>query len=59
MRLLNDSVAVRVPVQTGLEEQGRIEIKSPRFLPSDRILVSGNYGLDDTAAVQVAQRGRE
>ncbi|SET09417.1 efflux RND transporter periplasmic adaptor subunit [Hymenobacter actinosclerus] len=53
MRLLNDSVAVRVPVQTGLEEQGRIEIKSPVFSPSDRILISGNYGLDDTAAVQV------
>ncbi|SDX38520.1 efflux RND transporter periplasmic adaptor subunit [Hymenobacter psychrophilus] len=59
MRLLNDSTAVRVPVQTGLEQQGRIEIKRPVFSPQDRILVSGNYGLDDTAAVQIEQRGRE
>ncbi|MFD2784742.1 efflux RND transporter periplasmic adaptor subunit [Hymenobacter rubripertinctus] len=54
MRLLNDSTAIKVPVQPGQEQQqGRIEIKSPHFSPQDRILVTGNYGLDDTAAVKV------
>ena len=59
MRLLNDSTAVKVPVQPGLEQQDRIEIKSPRFSPQDRILLTGNYGLDDTAAVQVERRVNE
>ncbi|MCB2410702.1 efflux RND transporter periplasmic adaptor subunit [Hymenobacter lucidus] len=53
MRLLNDSTAVKVPVQRGPEQGERVEIKSPRFGPRDRILLTGNYGLDDTAAVQL------
>ena len=53
MRLLNDSTAVKVPVQRGPEQAGRVEIVSPDFKPQDRILLTGNYGLDDTAAVQV------
>jgi multidrug efflux pump subunit AcrA (membrane-fusion protein) len=53
MRLLNDSVAVKVPVQAGPEQQGRVEILSPRFSPADRIVLTGNYGLDDSAAVKL------
>ncbi|WP_161599480.1 efflux RND transporter periplasmic adaptor subunit [Hymenobacter nivis] len=56
MRLLNDSTAVKVPVQVGAQQQERIEIKAPTFGPHDRILLSGNYGLDDTAAVKVERR---
>jgi len=55
MRLLNDTTAVKIPVQLGLEQQGRVEIKQPRFPPQARILLTGNYGLDDTAAVRVAR----
>ncbi|MBC7446925.1 MAG: HlyD family efflux transporter periplasmic adaptor subunit [Hymenobacteraceae bacterium] len=55
MRLLNDSTAVKVPVGRGPEQGDRVEIKSPRFGPQDRILLSGNYGLNDTAAVQLSQ----
>ena len=55
MRLLNDSTAVKVPVTVGAQEQDHIEIKAPKFSAKDRILLSGNFGLDDTAAVQVTR----
>lgn len=55
MRLLNDSTAVKVPVKTGAEQNGRIVIQSPAFSPKDRIVLTGNYGLDDTAAVQLSR----
>ncbi|WP_171025804.1 efflux RND transporter periplasmic adaptor subunit [Hymenobacter jeollabukensis] len=53
MRLLNDSTAVKVPVRPGPEQAGRVVIQSPSFSPTDRIVLTGNYGLDDTAAVQL------
>ena len=55
MRLLNDSTAVKVPVTVGNQQTDRVEVKSPTFQPADRILLTGNYGLDDTAAVQISR----
>ena len=55
MRLLNDSTAVKVPVTVGAQEKENVEIKAPRFSPKDKILLSGNFGLDDTAAVKVTR----
>ena len=55
MKLLNDSTAVKVPVTVGAQEKDHIEIKSPAFNPRDKILLSGNFGLDDTAAVKVTR----
>ena len=55
MRLLNDSTAVKVPVTVGAQEKEHIEIKAPAFLAKDKILLSGNFGLDDTAAVKVTR----
>ncbi len=53
MQLLNDTTAVRVPVKTGLQSPGKIEILSPRFAPSTRIISQGGYGLSDTASVVI------
>ena len=55
MRLLNDSTAVKVPVTVGAQEKDHVEIKTPIFSAKDRILLSGNFGLDDTAAVKVTR----
>ena len=55
MKLLNDSTAVKVPVKVGTQDKDHIEIKSPSFNPHDKILLSGNFGLDDTAAVKVTR----
>lgn len=54
MKMINDSTAVRVPVKTGIEMGDKVEIISPAFSPQDRILVSGNYGLADTAKVKAS-----
>lgn len=53
MKMINDSTAIKVPVKTGLESGNKIEIVSPDFSPNDKILLSGNYGLPDTAGVTV------
>jgi len=55
MKLINDSVAVKVSVMTGLSNADEIEIISPAFNQADRFLTSGNYGLGDTANVVVMQ----
>ena len=51
MKMINDTTAVKVPVKTGLESGNKIEIDSPQFSPQDKILLTGNYGLADTAGV--------
>jgi hypothetical protein len=56
MKLVNDSVAVKIPVITGLTSENDIEITSPDFSASDLFLSSGNYGLGDTVKVVVTKR---
>ncbi|KAA9038639.1 efflux RND transporter periplasmic adaptor subunit [Ginsengibacter hankyongi] len=53
MKMINDTTAVKVPVKKGIESGDRVEIISPQFSPTDKILLSGNYGLEDTALVIV------
>ena len=53
MKLINDSTAVRVPVMKGIEAAGKVELLSPRFSKEDRIILTGGYGLPDTAAVEI------
>jgi hypothetical protein len=53
MKLINDSTAVRVPVTKGISSDDIIEIVSPLFNLTDRIINSGQYGLADTAFVTI------
>ena len=53
MKMTDSTTAVKFPVEKGLELNGRVEIISPAFSPSDKILLNGNYGLPDTAKVRV------
>lgn len=55
MKMINDSIAAKVPVKKGIETSDRVEILAPRFTANDRILVTGNYGLGDTAKVKISQ----
>jgi multidrug efflux pump subunit AcrA (membrane-fusion protein) len=55
MKLINDTVAVKIPIQKGIEEDGKIEILEPAFRKSDRIILSGNYGMEDTARVIIVK----
>lgn len=53
MKLLNDSTAVKIPVTIGNKNAEGIEVLSPKFEASDRIISKGNYGLPDTAFVSI------
>ncbi len=55
MKLIDSATAVKVPVERGMEFPDRIEILDPVFKRSDRILISGNYGLPDTAKVSIVK----
>jgi biotin carboxyl carrier protein len=51
MKVINDSTAVKIPVTKGIENEREVEILEPKFVPTDRILLTGNYGLPDTASI--------
>jgi len=55
MQMMDSATAVRVPVTKGIETNDRIEILKPQFSANDKILLTGNYGLPDTAKVKVIQ----
>ncbi len=53
MKLINATTAIKVPVKEGIQSGDRVEILSPKFTGQDKIIISGNYGLPDTAKVKV------
>ena len=53
MKLIDPTTAVKVSVTRGIEVGERVEILSPKFTPQDKIVVTGNYGLSDTAKVKI------
>lgn len=55
MKLINDTTAVKVAIKKGIESGGRIEVLAPAFNPADRVVVTGNYGLADTAKVKIVK----
>lgn len=56
MKVADSATAIRVPVKTGLKENDRVEIVSPAFAASDRFVLSGNYGLPDTAKIIITKQ---
>lgn len=56
MKMIDNNTAVKVPIQKGIETTSRIEIVSPALKPQDKILLSGNYGLPDTAKVKIESK---
>jgi hypothetical protein len=56
MKMINDSMAAKVDIKKGIESGENVEIVSPVFSGGDKILVSGNYGLGDTAKVKVVKQ---
>ena len=54
MKLINPTTAVKTPVTKGIEAGERVEILTPKFSAGDKIVVTGNYGLADTAKVKIA-----
>jgi len=55
MKMIDSTTAVKVPIKKGLENASHAEILAPVLSPADKILLTGNYGLPDTAKVAVTQ----
>jgi multidrug efflux pump subunit AcrA (membrane-fusion protein) len=55
MKMMDSVTAVKLPVIKGMETKDRVEIRSPHFTVGDKILVTGNYGLGDTARVKIVK----
>jgi len=53
MRLVSDSLAIKTPIQKGIETDSLVEILSPAFNPSDRFVSKGSYGLPDSAKIEI------
>jgi multidrug efflux pump subunit AcrA (membrane-fusion protein) len=55
MKLINPTTAVKTPITKGIETGDHVEILTPKFSTKDQIVVTGNYGLTDTAKVKIVQ----
>jgi multidrug efflux pump subunit AcrA (membrane-fusion protein) len=55
MKMTDSVTAIKVPVVKGIETNDRIEILKPQFSANDKILLTGNYGLPDTARVKIVE----
>jgi HlyD family secretion protein len=55
MKLINDSTAIRVDIQKGIENDSLIQILKPQFNLDDRIIFDGAYGLPDTTSVVIGK----
>lgn len=55
MKLMNDSVAVKTNIRKGIESNGNIQIIEPALNDSDKVILTGNYGLSDTAKISIQQ----
>ncbi len=55
MKMIDNVTAVKVPVQKGMENADRVEIIAPHLSPADKVLLTGNYGLPDTAKVSIVK----
>ena len=56
MKMIDSVTAVKVPVIKGMETNGRIEIVLPALTTNDKIVLTGNYGLPDTAKVKIVKK---
>jgi hypothetical protein len=56
MKLLNDSTAVKILITPGIRNRESVEITEPLFNVDDKFLITGNYGLPDTARVTVLKK---
>jgi len=55
MKMLNDSVAVKIPVTIGNQNHDSVEIIAPKFNDQDFFISEGAYGLGDKALVETVK----
>ena len=55
MRIVQDSVAVIVPIEMGIRTDSLVEIISTEIKLSDKIILEGGYGLEDSSLVNIVR----
>lgn len=55
MKVINDSIAVQVPVQTGITSDSLVEIVSDGLSVNDIVILEGGYGLEDSSLVNIVR----
>ncbi len=55
MKLIDSSTAIKVPITKGIETADRVEVLSPKFSSSDKFILTGNFGLPDTAKIKIVK----
>jgi len=55
MKILNDSIALKVPVTKGFENKNMVEVLSQDLSLKDIIIIDGAYGLPDSSIVKVVK----
>jgi biotin carboxyl carrier protein len=53
MKIINDSLAVKLNITKGLESDGFVQIKEPKINLSERFIIEGAFGLPDTANISI------
>jgi len=53
MKVNDDSLALQVDVQKGVESDSLIQIIHPKLDPTDKIISEGGFGLPDSSKVTV------
>jgi len=51
MKLVRDTLAIKVPIQKGIETNSQVEILGNTLKMGDKIITTGNYGLPDSSTV--------
>ncbi len=53
MKMIDSNTAIKTIIKKGIETNNNVEILSPILSANDKIIITGNYGLSDTAKVSV------
>lgn len=56
MKLIDNTTAIKIPIEKGIETGNKVEIVSPVLTRDDKILLTGNYGVADTIKVKVIKK---
>ncbi len=53
MKLINDTTAVKENINKGIENDSIVQVLNSHLKPGNKIILSGAYGLPDTAKVEI------
>lgn len=56
MKIVDDTMAIKIPVEKGLESNDTVEIIRPILQLTDKIIENGAYGLPDSTCVKLNQQ---